>query len=97
MNIPFIFIFCMTRIILANSLQNLQTNEIKLCVNCKFFKNDFFTSPKFGKCALYPKEEENNYYFVTGKLDKTIDYSYCSVSRMFETKCGKEGKFYQEK
>ncbi len=96
MNIPFIFIFVfyMSRIILSNSLQ---TNEKKLCVNCKFFKKDFFTDPKFGKCALYPKEEENNYYFVTGKLDKRIDYGYCSVSRMFDTYCGKEGKFYQEK
>jgi hypothetical protein len=53
---------------------------------------------EYGKCSLYPKEDDIDYSFVTGNnYNKNIDYHYCSTSRKFEDMCGKEGKFYEEK
>ena len=70
--------------------------EPNLCVNCKFFKKDFFTMNKFAKCTLFPKVEEDTQFYVTGiKENKPIEYSFCSVVRTFQ--CGKEGKLYQQK
>lgn len=70
----------------------------KFCINCKFYKKSFFTMNEYGKCSLYPKEDDIDYSFVTGNnYNKNIDYHYCSTSRKFEDMCGKEGKFYEEK
>jgi hypothetical protein len=72
----------------------------KLCVNCQFFtKDSFFTSNNFGRCLIFPKEEElDDNFLVTGIKDKKhIEYAYCSIARKFDFKCGKEGKFYEEK
>uniref|UniRef100_A0A6C0EA03 Uncharacterized protein n=1 Tax=viral metagenome TaxID=1070528 RepID=A0A6C0EA03_9ZZZZ len=70
----------------------------KLCINCKFFRKDFFTRSKFGQCSMFPIEPESEYYLVNGKPDDHDNiYLYCSISRKFEHMCGKEGKYYQEK
>jgi hypothetical protein len=75
----------------------LVSDAIQPCVKCKFFKNNFFTDSKFGKCSLYPKSVENSDFFVTGiETPKKIEYTYCSVARTFESMCGEEGKFYQK-
>ena len=72
-----------------------------LCVNCKFFTKDFFTMNKFGKCALFPKEDQeddNRYFLVDGtKTNNKQEYNFCSIARKYERMCGQEGKFYEEK
>jgi len=70
--------------------------DTKLCINCKFFKKDFWTSPTFAKCSLFPKAVYDNSFCVTGIPEtKKIEYPYCSIVRTYE--CGQEGKFYQPK
>lgn len=71
----------------------------KLCVNCQFFTKWVFTGNNFGRCLMFPKEEElDDNFLVTGIKDKKhVEYTYCSIARKFDSKCGKEGKFYEEK
>jgi hypothetical protein len=72
--------------------------EPKLCVNCKFFKKELFQDDKFGKCSLFPKVNEVDYFLVNGvKQLKKIDYQYCSVIRSYDPTCGKEGKLFERK
>jgi hypothetical protein len=70
---------------------------LRRCVDCKFFKKDFITDPKFGKCLKFPKKEETDtYYWVTGKKEKhKIDYSYCAVARDNESMCGMQGNKFE--
>jgi hypothetical protein len=76
----------------------LSLNSLKLCKNCHFYKRDFFSKEKFGKCSQFPSLETNDYFLVDGKGgEKEIyDYMYCSVARKFESMCGEEGKYYSE-
>lgn len=70
-----------------------------LCINCKFFKKDLFTASQFGKCTKFPEgKKENNCVLVDGvaRIQK-INYHYCVTSRDFDSMCGNEGKFYQER
>ena len=68
-----------------------------LCVNCKFFKKEFFLSDKFGKCSLFKVVYENDDYLVNGKNEpKKIDNYYCSIARKADTMCGKEGKLFEK-
>ena len=71
----------------------------KLCVNCKFFINDFFTNNSFGKCALFTQvEKRDNDFLVDGiKRNQKPDYYYCSTVREFNDMCGEEGKFFEKK
>lgn len=72
----------------------------KLCINCKFYTKDFFTSSEFGKCSSFPAEKENDYFLVNGNNnnnDKEYNYHYCSTARKFDHMCGEEGKFYKKK
>ena len=75
-------------------------NEItpKLCVNCKFFMNNFLDDNKFGKCSLFQKTEMDIdiNYFVTG-IKKKSDLQFCSIARNYDSMCGKEGKKYANK
>ena len=68
----------------------------KLCIDCKFYTKGFLTSNEFGKCALFPKENDNDYFLVNGVNNNKTEYHYCSTSRRFERMCGKEGKFYEK-
>jgi len=69
-----------------------------LCVNCKFFKKDFFTESKFGKCTKFPEQFTLDYTLVDGiSVKKKQEYYYCSTARTSDGMCGKEGKFYQDK
>jgi len=65
----------------------------KICVDCKFYTKNLFGFSEFGKCALFPKE--NNSFLVNGHKNK--EYYYCYTSREFEDMCGKDGKCYQPK
>lgn len=86
-----IFVFICSIIMPVRAL-----NEItpKLCVNCKFFKHSFLGN-KYGKCALFPKDqdEDNIDFFVTGKSD----FNYCSTARIADDMCGTEGTKYINK
>jgi hypothetical protein len=83
-------------IILSSSFANQITT--KLCVNCKFYKKEFFVSNKFGKCLLFPKENDNDYFLVDGiNNNNKKEFHYCSTSRKIDSMCGKEGKFYEKK
>jgi hypothetical protein len=66
----------------------------KLCIDCKHFKKDFFISSEFGKCSLFQHDNDNDKFLVNGDNNHKIDYYYCSVSRKYDSMCGKEGKFY---
>ncbi len=70
--------------------------EPKYCVNCKHFKTSF---PKeFGKCTMFPKIQKDENFLVTGnKKTKEVDYEFCSVVRMYEDRCGYEGKLYKNR
>jgi hypothetical protein len=81
-------------------LQVLSFNEIKpkLCVNCKHFITDNVDN-KFGKCSLFTKKENLNFYTrVNGISENTdIEYYYCATARNSEDMCGKEGKMHKRK
>lgn len=72
-----------------------------LCVNCKFFTKEFLSMNRFGKCAVFPKEDQdddNRYVLVDGtKTNNKMEYNFCSIARKYERMCGEEGKFYEEK
>ena len=81
-------------------LSPLSASQIipKLCINCKFYTKSFFSFSEFGKCSVFPKEKDNDYFLVNGIINNNnIEYHYCSTSRKFERMCGEEGKFYDPK
>jgi hypothetical protein len=85
-----------------NILSIFSAYEIKpkLCIDCKFFRKGFFTNNKYGKCSLFPIEEENNnrYLLVDGnKMNNKPEYHYCAVARKFKSMCGPEGTLYVKK
>jgi hypothetical protein len=70
----------------------------KFCINCKFYKKNFFTFSEFGKCANFIYYDDNYNYLVNGKPNYNLDHlHYCSTARKCDNMCGKEGKFYKEK
>ena len=75
------------------------SNQIlpKLCIDCKFYTNNIFTGNQFGKCSLFLKENENDYFLVNGINNNKKEYYYCSTSRKSKQMCGEEGKFYEKK
>ena len=82
--------------ILFLPILSLKESKPKLCVNCKHFITDN-DSGKFGRCSLFPKEEENIYTLVNGiSEDKMIEYYLCVSARSRENMCGEKGKKYKE-
>ena len=69
----------------------------KLCIDCKFFRKNFFTPNKYGKCSLFPIEKDNQYFLVDGNNNNKTEYYYCSTSRKYENMCGSEGKLFVKK
>ena len=70
----------------------------KLCINCKFFKNDLFQDNKYGKCMKFPKVNDIDYFLVSGvKPAKKIDYNFCSIVRMYNPECGPDAKLFEHK
>ena len=84
-----ILIIILSLIIPVLSLTELQP---KLCVNCKFFMNNFISGNKYGKCSFFPKREMT-IDLVTG-IKKDSNYQFCSIARDYDDMCGKEGKKY---
>ncbi len=65
-----------------------------LCINCKFFKKDFFSQPKYGKCTLFPIIIEDDNYEVTGIVaSNKIEHQFCSIVRRYG-ECGPEGRLF---
>ena len=69
----------------------------KLCIDCKYFKKDFFIDNKFGTCSFFPIEKEDDYFLVDGIRTKKTEYMFCNVARKIHDMCGEEGKFYEKK
>jgi len=91
------------RIIFCAFILPFNSMKPKLCVNCKFFKNEYIIFNRFGKCSLFPKDEEpidkNDIHFLVDgtKNIKEIEYYFCSTARNYDDMCGKEGKRFQQK
>jgi hypothetical protein len=84
-----------------NILSTISANQNtpKFCIDCKFFKNNFFSGSEFGKCSLFPIEKEDYADFLVNgyKKESKKEFTYCSTARNFEHLCGKEGKYYERK
>jgi len=78
---------------------SLTESSQKFCIRCKHFKNTLGTDATFGKCALFPTEENQLSYLVSGSISdfEAVQYRYCSTVRTHEDMCGKEGKLYERK
>lgn len=75
---------------------SLKKSIPKLCINCKFFIKDLTCDDnEYGKYSIFPKEESNINFLVTGI--KNVDYYYCLTARQSERLCGKEGNKYKNK
>ena len=85
------------KVILWTSLFLNLVNGLTRCVDCKFFKMGFFHEKKFGTCALFPKEVDDGYEYVTGKSERHMEYSFCVVARQNEYMCGNNAKRYQKR
>ena len=67
----------------------------KLCINCKYFEKDPENGLEHSKCSLFPIEENNVNFLVTGYKNINHQY-YCLTARQYEILCGKEGFNYEE-
>ena len=73
---------------------SLKQIKAKICINCKYFIPDNDIG-KFGKCSLFPTEENYSNFLVNGISEE--NYYYCSTSRQSKDMCGEEGKYYKKK
>ena len=71
--------------------------KIKLCINCKYYKKNIFSNSEYGKCKLFVKENEDNYFLVNGITNNNKENYYCSTARSSNNMCGKDGTFYEKK
>jgi len=72
--------------------------EPKFCIDCKFYKKEFFSFSEFGKCSKFLFYDDNDYFLVNGKTNWNLDkYYYCSTARKSESMCGKEGQYYEKR
>jgi hypothetical protein len=68
----------------------------KLCMNCKHFKKDIFTSSKYAQCKKYLIIDKNVNYLIDGKRkEETKNMYYCSTARSFDNLCGEDGTGYE--
>ena len=91
---------CILLLMLFTEIFSSNPIKPKLCCDCKFFTKDFLTSNKYGKCSLFPKDEDedNNNFLVDGiKPTPTYKLSFCSIARTYKDMCGPEGTLYVNK
>jgi hypothetical protein len=74
---------------------SLKSVTPKVCVNCKFFTKNVNSEDKYGRCSLFPKEENTINFLVSGIKDDN-NYFLCSTARTNNNMCGKEGKMYKK-
>ena len=87
----FVILYYLLLLVLSNS------TKPKLCVDCKFFRKNFYGN-EFGTCSLFTRYEiSDDSFLVDGKQRKTIvKYNYCSTARQQDSMCGKDGKLYEK-
>ena len=93
---------CILLFILFTEIFSSNPIKPKLCCDCKFFKKDFFLTNKYGKCSLFPKDEdadEDNRYFLVDGINRNNkpEYTFCSIARTYKDMCGPEGTSYVKK
>ena len=73
------------------SVFSLKEVKPKLCINCKYYlKNIVDGRSEYGKCDFE--------FLVNGiRIQKPIEYHYCSTAREFTDMCDKEGKMHVRK
>ena len=86
----------MIHILSLLTLLFLPISSLKLCINCKYFITDNKLG-KLGKCALFPKEKQNDLYDLVTGVDVNTEYMNCYATRNKENLCGKEGTMYKKK
>ena len=64
----------------------IKNSQVPLCKNCIHYRPNPFTS-SMSKCSQFGNKD-----VVTGK----IKYDYADLSRIYEDKCGLEGKYFNE-
>ena len=69
---------------------------VPFCIHCKHFKRDSIDN-KYGKCSLFPRLTEDDYYLVDGLHTKETDYHYCATARVSDKMCKKEGIYFEKK
>ena len=89
----YLFLILFSILLSPFSTSKLTPNKPKLCIDCKFFKQDLFSN-KYGRCSLFTREEDTKSFLVDG-IDRTrIEYQYCAIAREYDDMCGEEGKLY---
>jgi len=91
-----IIIFC--SIVLP--MFSLRQIKPKFCINCKYFIADNYNN-EHGRCSLFEIKtfpSYNDTFLVNGiSKDEDKNYLFCSVARVWNHKCGPEGKMYEKK
>ncbi len=76
-------------------LQGLSLRDKRLCVNCLFFKKDYWWKNEYGKCTFFPKRNVNKNYFIDDfSVVDLPDYNYCSSARKSKNMCGEDGLMF---
>ena len=91
---------CILLFILFTEIFSSNPIKPKFCRDCKFFTKDFLLTNKYGKCSLFPKDddEDNRYFLVDGiKPNNPNKLSFCSIARTYKEMCGPEGTLYVKK
>ena len=82
-------LFFITDFITTNSEKIIKNIDIKSCINCIYYKPSIYndlTSP-LSKCEKFGNKD-----IITDK----ITYDYVDLCRKDETKCGINGKYFEE-
>ena len=69
----------------------------KMCMNCKYFKKNYFSANHLGKCSLFPLEKTSRYLIDVPANKTDFDYTYSSIARGSEYMCGKKGELFIKK
>ena len=89
------FIYGIIMLLPVFAIQN--TQKLNLCINCKYYTKSFFSSSEYGKCQMFIKANDNDYFLVNGINNNKMENYYCSTARRSENMCGQDGKFYEKK
>ena len=89
------------RVVLVPCMMSLKAMSleapIRLCINCKHFKNPFWVDPMYGKCAVFKRQSYDTYPVIGSDRQGPEDYTRCYVARAIDSLCGKQGKCFQPK
>ena len=66
------------------------SKSIKICADCKYFKNNRLNVENYSKCT-------NSNLATTNLVSGKVDYEYADIARDKERYCGKEAKYFEQK